>query len=181
MTVELKTVAMAAGLLLGALSLTLLVAPRRACAVLTRFPRNRVAGWILSAAALAWSAWLLYHTPLGRFEWVKTYLWILGAVSYVLIVTFMDELLAPRALGALMILAPAPMLTVARWHASPWRLVMVALAYVIAVAGTVLVLSPYRFRLTAAAAMRGERRGRWLGAAGTALALALLLIALTAY
>ena len=54
----------------------------------------------------------------------------------------MDELLAPRALGGLLLLVPCPIIEVARQNG----LLLVSIAYVLVVLGIILVLSPYMFR-----------------------------------
>jgi len=116
---------------------------------MARFPRSKWPAWILTAIDLIWSAWLLFHMPMERFEQFKPLLYVLTPVAFLLIITLMDELLAPRALGGLFLLVPLPLLESARWHPSPLRVVAVVLAYVLVVKGMVLVLSPYQFRRAA--------------------------------
>lgn len=107
------------------------------------FSRNRLAAWTLTAAALGWGMWLLWHTPLGQFDALKPLAAVLTPVGYGLILFGMPELLAARALGVLFILVPAPILDAVRWHPSSWRLVVVALCYLMATSGIALVLSPF--------------------------------------
>lgn len=169
------------GAALVVVHLPLIVCTARVAEWCRRFPRHRVAGWLLSAAALTWAATLLYHTSLGRFDVYKPALYVLTPVAYGLIVTFMDELLAPRALGGLLLLFPAPVLDVARWNGSAWRLVVVVLAYVCVCAGVALVMGPYHFRKLTTRLLASERRGRLAGWAGVAVGLLLLVLAFTVY
>lgn len=187
---DLKYVAVALGGLGLVKSAFWLLAPGLARKWTEGFPRSRAAAWLLTAAGLGWVTWLILATPLGRGElfgvlvdWdqVKQWLTVVSPVLYFLIVFFMDELLAPRALGALMLLVPEPILSAARWHDSPWRLVMTVLAYAMVVAGIVLVLSPYRFRMSAAAWTGTDRRCRQLGIAGAALSAGLVILGVVVY
>lgn len=116
------------------------------CAGLASFPRNRPAGWILSAAALFWVAWIVYHARLGSFDAWKPWIWLAGPVTFVAVVVFVDELLAPRALGGLLLLAANPMLQAARTGDSSWSAAFSAFTYVLIVAGIAWMLGPYRFR-----------------------------------
>jgi hypothetical protein len=157
-----------------------LFAPDRAAAALRRFPRSKWPAWGLCAIDLLWSGWLLYHTELGRFSAVKPYLYALVPLAFVLVVNYMDELLAPRALGGLFILLPAPMLSAVRWYDSPLRYPVVLIAYAMVIAGIVLVLSPYRFRRTVAPCVENPRGCRVWGACGAAIGTALIIVALAA-
>jgi hypothetical protein len=145
---RLEIITLVCGAVFAVTGLVCVLMPGRARAWMRAFPRSRSAGWFFTAVDLLWSAWLLYVTPLGRFDEYKPALLVLAPIAFVLVVWLMDELLAPRALGGLLLLLPSPMLDAARWHASTLRLVPVVLAYVFVLAGIVLVLSPYRFRKT---------------------------------
>lgn len=159
----LALMACAIGLFVVALNIPCLLWPRAVRAAAAAFPRSRVPAWILTAVDLAWVTWIVLHAELGRFDWVKPYLYVAAPLSFFLVVFFMDELLAPRALGGLLLLLANPVIIAARWHESAWRLVMIGLAYVWAVAGIVLVLSPFYFRRVAEWATRSDPRCRLLG------------------
>jgi len=150
-------------------------AARRAFAA---FPRSRIAGIVLATVDLGWSAWWVLHMPLGSFERYKPLVYFAAPVVWFAVVFLMDELLASRALGGLFLLLPAPMLSAARWHPSPWRLVVVVLAYLMVIKGMALTLSPWLFRKSAEIWLSTDRRCRLVGAAG--LVLAALLVALCA-
>lgn len=128
------------------------------------FPRDVWAGRILAAVAMAWSILLVREMPLGWFDAYKMWLWVATPVGYMLIVLFMEELLAARAFGGVLLLAACPVLEEARFHESQWRLALVVLAYVWVVAGMALVLGPYRFRKWAAALCGNDIRCRIMAA-----------------
>lgn len=141
-----QQVAYAVGGLGLLLALPLLLAPAPSRAGLLAFPRHAPAAWLLTAATLLWVAWIISHAALGRFEFLKPGLYLATPAAFFLLINFLDELLAARALGGLLLLAANPVLNFVRWHDSSWRLVLVSLAYAWVVLGIVLVLSPYMFR-----------------------------------
>jgi hypothetical protein len=177
----LATYAMAMGLILVPLYATMLAAPRWAMKGLTLFPRSRIMAGILSAIAFAWAGWLLSQTPMGRFETYRQPLYLLLPVIYVLVNIFNGELLAPRALGGIMILAPAPLLAAARWHPSPWRYVVIAIAYALVIKGIALILSPYLFRRGCERIVKNAGLCRAWGGLGMAMAVLLVVLGVTVY
>ncbi len=136
--------------LLGALQLFLglviLGAPERFRQWTLRFPRHKPAAWGLTAIDVAWVYILLRALPLGRYENLRPLIHVLAPVSFFLMVRYMDELLAPRALGGLLLLVATPILDHARWHPSAWRYVPIVMAYIMVIKGMTLVLSPHYFR-----------------------------------
>jgi hypothetical protein len=148
---------------------------------LKRFPRSRILGVALAALALLWSGWLLYRMPMETLDRYKPWLWVLTPLSIYLVTRYMDELLAPRALGGLLALAPVPLLDAARFHPSPWRLVITVTAYVLVIKGMALMLSPYLFRKATAVAFGTPARARLSGVAGLLFAAVLLGLGLRVY
>ena len=187
------------------LGIPLAASPVAAREWLCRFPRDVVWARTLTAIALGWVAWMFVCDgpwdfrpavswlmtrfgplvpvlqPLLRVEDFRGLLWVLVPVSYVLIIFFMDELLAPRALGGLLLLASSPVLDAARWHSSNLRLLMTVMAYVWVIVGMVLVVSPYRFRRTLAPRLTTESGCRSLGWALFGFGTLVVILALTAY
>lgn len=143
---SLATMAVSGGVLCTAAGGAMLAAGDAVRRALAAFPRHRWLGWVLTAIALFWVTWIVYHARLGRFEYLKPWLFVAAPVSFGLIVWLLDDLLAPRAGGGLLLLAMNPVLCSARLHPSAWSVVMSALAYVVIVAGMAWVLGPYRFR-----------------------------------
>lgn len=151
---------------------------RRLC---DRFPRDRYAGAVLAAIALAWSAWEVNDMPLGFVDAYKSSLWVVTPVVYVLVLAFMNELLAVRALGGLLLLCASPVLDVQRMHPSYWTWVIAALAYLWVVAGVIFVLSPYRFRHAVERFCVTDVLCRILGAAGMGVGVLLLVLGFTVF
>ena len=161
----------ALGVVAGLVALRFPVALR---AGLAAFPRSKWPGWILAAVCVFWVAWVIRHAALGRFEAVKPLIPVLAVVGFGAIVWFLDELLAPRALGGLLLLLANPMLNGVRWSDSPWRYAVVLIAYAWVIAGCVLMLHPWAFRKAAArfAAPGWLRAAGWAKLAGGAILLA---------
>lgn len=132
--------------------------------MLDAFPRNRAAALALTLINVLWVAIMVYHAPLGRFEWIRPFLYVLAPATFVAVIVFMDELLAPRMLGGFLLLIANPVLNAARWHESSWRLVVTVLVYAWIVWGIILVLSPYRFRHSAEWTLAANRRAPVFGA-----------------
>jgi len=178
---SLSTVAVLMALVLGLMYAPLLLMPEKCRKLLQVFPRSKWPAWILTAIGLAWSGWLLYGTPLGRFDFIRPRLWFIAPIAFFLIVTFVNDLLAPRALGALLLLLPAPILAAARWHDSIFRLVITVIAYIMVIKGILLVLGPYRFRKWTERFLPDDRQCKRWGTAGLALAAIVLVLGLAIY
>src|SRR6266478_6538189 len=81
--------------------------------VVQRFPRSRVAGAILLTVCLLWTFWLVATIQMGEFSSFRRPLLIVLPIGYVLVLRFVDEFLAVRALGILCLLAAEPLLDAA--------------------------------------------------------------------
>jgi len=155
----------------------MVVFPLRMQAAIRAFPRHDWSGRILAAVAMAWSVYLVREMPMGWFDAYKVWLYVAGPVIYILITLFMEELLAARALGGVLLLGASPVLEAASAPNCPgteWRLVLVAMAYAWVVAGIALVLAPYRFRKAMAVLAGTEGRCRVLGLVGAGFGALLL-------
>ncbi len=137
-------------LLLGALGvgagIALLGFPAAVRAGVAAFPRSKWPGWILTAVCVFWVSWVISHAALGRFEGVKPLIPVLAVIGFGAIVWFLDELLAPRMLGGLLLLLANPMLNGVRWSESSWRFVVVIIAYAWVITGCAWMLHPWGFR-----------------------------------
>ena len=124
----------------------MVLCPRGMAVIVGAFPRNIWAGRILAAVDIIWSAWLLMQM---QFAWVDAHHILVYAavpVAYVLVIVFVDDLLAARALGGLLLLAPLPIIESAFVHPGTSRLIMTSFAYLLVIFGIVLVWSPFKFR-----------------------------------
>jgi len=160
------------GLMAGAGMLAFPAAVRRG---LDAFPRSKAPGWILTAIGVFWVSWVVYHASLGRFDVLKPAVPVGAVVLFGAMVLFLDELLAPRALGGLLLLLANPMLMGVRWADSAWRYGVVLIAYAWVIAGCALMLHPWLFRRMTERFLGSAdvlRRMGWLKLAGSAVLLA---------
>jgi len=114
--------------------------------VVQRFPRSRVAGVILLTVCLLWTFWLLATIQMGEFSSFRRPLLIVLPIGYVLVLWFVDEFLAVRALGILCLLAAEPLLDAAFLRYETSRLLITVFAYLLIVAGLFWVAIPYVLR-----------------------------------
>lgn len=170
------------GVVYVVLHLPLMVAPQLMQKLLKAFPRNFWIGAILTAVALVWSAHEVNVMPLGNFiGGYKWLLWVLTPIIYGLILAFMNELLAPRALGGLLLLVANPVLSLQCQYSSRATWVIAGLAYLWVIAGVVLVLSPFRFRHTVERCCATDRTCRLAGLAGVLMGVVLVGMGLTVF
>lgn len=162
--------------------MALVVTPGASRRALAAFPRHAWLGRILALVALAWSVRLAMDMPMGFVEPYKRWFYVLGPVVYLLTVKFMDELLAARAFGGLLLLIGEPILAASREPGlAATRLVLVTLVYVWVVAGMALVLGPYWFRIGVERVLGTDARCRVAGAAGVLMGLVLLALGATGF
>lgn len=178
---NLARVAIVLGSVIAMIHAPCVVAPNSTRKWIRLFPRSKRSAWLLVAGDLVWVGWLVFNTPLGRFEDLKPLLYVLVPATLFLVINLMDELLAARALGGLLLLVPWPMLTAARWHESDLRFVVTVLAYLFAVAGIILVLSPYWFRKTMAFWIRNDSLCRIWGIFGLGVGIFIIFLGIAVY
>jgi putative effector of murein hydrolase len=165
-----------------ALHLPLVVMPQLVRKLCEKFPRNFWMGALLTAIALGWSALEVNDMPLGNYiEEFKWLLWILTPVIFTLILAFMNELLAPRALGGILLLIANPVLSIQCLASSRATWLIAGLAYLWIIAGVILVLSPFRFRHAIEVACRTDGRSRLAGVLGLLVGCALIVLGFTVF
>lgn len=157
------------------------VAPEAARAFIKAFPRSRLWAWLLTSLDMVLVSYLVWTLPDSWFTPWRASLLVLTPVGIVLILYFVDELLAARALGGLLLLAAAPVLAAARFHPSDARLVMVVLAYLWVLPGMLLVANPWWFRKLTEPLMATNMRCRLLSGFGVLLGLALIALGVWVY
>lgn len=134
------------GLLCAALGAFAAFAPATHSRLLNALPRHAVAGYVLSTLAWIWAAFALWHMGLDILEPYKKFIPYLTLACIPLTWFWLDNLLPCRALGGLLCLFPCDLLHAARVHPSPWRLALVAFAYVCIIKGMTLLLYPWKMR-----------------------------------
>ena len=144
--------------LLGAARLALHAPMQKSAA---KFQRSRVAGIVLLAIDLVWSFWLVSTMEMGEFSAFRRPLLIAMPIAFFLTVRFVDEFLAVRALGILLLLAAEPLLDAAFFRYEASRLVLTVLAYILIVFGLIWVTMPYMLRDQIS--WLSKTAGRWRG------------------
>jgi len=138
-----------AGIIVGAFLILIgllgLIRPELA-SVMQRFPRSKIAGIGLLSICLIWTVWLLATIQMGEFSAFRRPLLIALPIGYLLVLRFVDEFLAVRALGILCLLAAEPLLDAAFLRYESSRLLITVFAYLLIVAGLFWVSIPYVLR-----------------------------------
>src|SRR5438067_9894111 len=143
---SLQTGGFIAGIALVLLSLPGLIKPGLVQDWLKRFPRSGVGGIVLLSVVLIWSFWLLATMEMGEFSSFRRPLLIVLPIGYLLVIRFVEEFLAARALGVLCLLAAEPLLEAAFFRYETSRLFLTVLAYLMIIAGLFWVTMPYLLR-----------------------------------
>ena len=110
---SLQTAGIIAGVLLLIVGLPGVLKPDFSSGLASRLPRSRNAGIVLLAIDLIWCFWLLATMEMGEFSSFRKPLLFILPVGFFLVVTFVDEFLAVRALGILFLLGAEPLLDAA--------------------------------------------------------------------
>jgi hypothetical protein len=143
---SLQTAGLIAGLFLLLISVPGLIKPELARGFAQRLPRSRVAGFVLLTVDLFWSLWLLATMEMGEFSGFRRPLLIILPVGFFLVLRFVDEFLAVRALGILFLLAAEPLLDAAFFRNETSRLLVTGFAYFLIVIGMFWATMPYLLR-----------------------------------
>ncbi|MGZ4983970.1 MAG: hypothetical protein ACXV9Q_07710 [Chthoniobacterales bacterium] len=178
---SLKTAGILAGLFLLLVSLPSLFRPTLGRNWFTKLPRSRPAGILLFTIAFIWTFWLLATMEMGEFSSFRKPLLIALPVGYFLVLRFVNEFLAVRALGILYLLAAEPLIEAAFLRYESSRLLVTVFAYILVVKGLFFVTMPYVMRDQIDWGTRTT--GRWMSLNAIALAYgaALLAFAFTIY
>src|SRR3984893_8980312 len=178
---NLQTVGMVAGSLLVLLTLPGLIKPALVQNWLKRFPRSSIAGIVLLSLALVWSFWLLATMEMGEFSSFRRPLMIVLPIGYVLVMRFVDEFLAVRALGFVCLLAAEPLLEAAFFRYETSRLFVTVFAYLLIVAGLFWVTMPYLLRDQISWSAHSNARWRVVHGIAAVYGIAILACAFTQY
>ena len=143
---SLRTAGFVAGAFLLLFALPGLVKPDLVQSLAKRLPRSRAASIVLLTIALVWSFWLLATMEMGEFSSFRRPLLIGLPIGYVLVLRFVEEFLAVRALGILFLLAAEPLLDAAFFRYEASRLLVTVFSYLLIVAGLLWVMLPYSLR-----------------------------------
>jgi hypothetical protein len=178
---SLQAVGLIAGVCLILLGLPGLLQPGSLRTLGRRFPRSFVAGFALLTLDLLWSFWLLATIEMGEFASFRRPLLIILPVGYVLVLRFLQEFLAVRALGILCLLAAEPLLDAAFLRYETSRLFVTVLAYLLVIAGLFWVTMPYLLRDQINWSTRSDGRWRFMHGIAFAYGAIVLALAITQY
>lgn len=134
------------GLICALLGASIALAPDRMARVYRALPRSKAAGMVFSTLAWIWAGYAVWTMGLDFLQPFKMYIPVAVLVCIPLTWFWLDNLLPCRALGGILVLFPYELLHVARVHASPWRLLVVTVAYLCIVKGMILLLYPWKMR-----------------------------------
>ena len=178
---SLQTGGLIAGLFLLLVGAPGLIKPELTRGFAQRLPRSRVAGFAFLTVDLFWSLWLLVTMEMGEFSSFRRPLLIILPIGFFLVLRFVDEFLAVRALGILFLLGAEPLLDAAFFRTEPSRLLVTVFAYLLIVIGLFWVTMPYLLRDQINWSARTP--GRWRLTHGLALlyGAAILAYAVTRY
>src|SRR5438128_11748334 len=177
---SLQTAGIIAGAFLILMSLPGLFKPDLAN-VAQRLPRYHIAGVVLLTISLLWTFWLFAKIQMGEFAGFRRPLLIALPIGYVLVLRFVEEFLAVRALGIFCLLAAEPLLDAAFLRYELSRLLVTVFAYALIVAGLFWVMIPYLLRDQIDWSAQSTPRWRTLHAVCFVYGAAILAFAFTQY
>jgi hypothetical protein len=176
---KLETALVLTGLFLLVIHGLALWKPVQAQAWLRTLPRSKPVGTVLLIVATLWF-WILVKTiDLGEFtNWQNTLLLIIP-IAGLLTFFYVEEFLAARALGMVLLLAAEPLLEAAFLRPELTRLFLVALVYVWIVFALFWIGMPYTLRDHLNWVLASKKRWRAAAFAGLAYGALLLLLPAT--
>jgi hypothetical protein len=178
---SLHTAGLIAGLFLLLVSVPGLIKPDSVRKSATALPRSRGLGIALLSLAFLWSFWLLATMEMGEFSAFRKPLLFALPVGFFLVLRFVEEFLAVRALGILFLLAAEPLLEAAFLRYETSRLLVTVFAYLLIVAGLLWVTMPYLLRDHINWSTRSPGRWRALNVVAALYGAAILGFALIRY
>jgi hypothetical protein len=179
--ISLKATGIVVGLLLLGKHLWALLQAPQAMKMAVDFPRNRAWGIALLFVDMVWSLFLVTHMDMGEFFTWRQWVTILVPVSFVLVVVYVPEFLAVRALGTLLLLIAQPVLSAAFLREPASRLLLSILAYAWIFAGMFMIGMPYLMRDLITWLTKTSGRWKMAALAGAAYGVLVLVCALVFY
>jgi len=122
-----------------------------------RFPRSKIPAWILTALCCWMGAHEAFYMNMGFLDAYKKLIYFIAPSVFVASVVYMEELLAARALGGFLCLIAVPIVHIARWHESSWRLLIISIVYLWVIFGIILLMSPWYYRKVASLLLQNEK------------------------
>jgi hypothetical protein len=183
MTLKLSTLSILLGLGLGLPQIYGIVKPAAFAAAVRKFPRSVPWGVALMLLGTAWFLWNLNQESISDFAPYKTKMMMGFAAICVGTCIFVQDFLAVRGLAVVFLLLAKLMVDTGRplLPETHWTWVIQTWAYVLAVAGIWLTVSPWRWRDLLDWATANEKRVRIGSAVRLAFGLFVAVLGLTRF
>ncbi len=178
---SLQWIAIVLGLLATAGGITGILRPELVHRFAEVFPRSTVPAWIFTALCCFLGAREAAAMNMGFFGVIKPYIPFVALGVFAASVTYMKELLAPRALGGFLCLIAVPIVRTASLSGAPFFQVVVALAYVWVIYGITVLMSPWYFRKWYKPFLENEARFKTAAFGKTAIGILLLGLGIFVY
>lgn len=153
----------------------------QAQAFLKAFPRNYGWGVALLSIDFVWGMMCLANMDMGEFYTMRHYFLYLVPVGFVLVLVYVKEFLAVRALGTLLLLVAGIVLQAAFLQPQTSRLLLPIISYAWIIAGLFFVGMPYLMRDWVAWVTANPLRWKAATVGGVAYGAVLLVAALLWY
>jgi hypothetical protein len=181
MHIQLSTLAIVLGLLVGLPQIYGLMKPAAFAAGMRKFPRSLPWGIALMLLGTAWFVFYLNEESLSDFIAYKSILLCGFAAVGIASCFYVQDFLAVRGLAVVMLLLAKLMVDTARWADTDWRLVVVTWAYALVIGGIWFTLYPWHLRDLLNWATANEKRVRVGSAIRLAFGLFVALLGFTVY
>ncbi len=158
-----------------------LLRPRTVQGALKKFPRNQAAGAALMVLNAVWAYWLVTTMDLGEFFGLRNKLQWGIPIATVLVILYVEDFLAVRALGTTMLLGACVLLDTAWFEDRPGVVLLPLLAYAWILLAFFWVGMPYLMRDLLQWISHSEGRWRALCLTGAACGALLMGCALFFY
>lgn len=179
--IPLKGTGIALGLMLIAAHAFAMVKETEVQAFLKKLPRNYNIGAAILTLDFLWSMLIMNHIDMGEFFHLRRWFLMLIPVGFVLVLTYVKEFIAVRAIGALMLLVSAPVLAAAFLQPQVSRLLLPILAYAWILVGMFWVGMPFLMRDWIGWLTAKDSRWKLAVYSGIAYGALLLIVALIDY
>jgi hypothetical protein len=179
--IPLKGTGIVLGLLLIATHVFALMNRDMVQSFLKGFPRNYKIGAFILTLDFLWSMMIMNHIDMGEFYHLRRWFLMIIPVGFVLVLVYVKEFLAVRALGSLMLLAAGPVLAAAFLQPQISRLLLPILAYAWILVGMFWIGMPYLMRDWIGWVTKEDSRWKAVTFAGIGYGTLLLLVAIIDY
>jgi hypothetical protein len=181
--VSLSSFAIGLGLLFAVPAVFGLTSPDKFRDAMRQFPRSLAWGWFLMLLGTAWFVHNVSMEKVADFQSYKSYLLTFFAAVGIASCVFVRDFLAVRGTAVVLLLLAKGMVDTGRplLGSSGWVVVWQAWAYVFAIAGIWLTVSPWRLRDLINWGTANEKRIRITCGARLAFCLLIVLLGATVY